>query len=55
MDKYIYLYGKKYLRCICCHHYNKAVSRCKLYDVACAIDDGCEEESIKQAEQEVVL
>jgi hypothetical protein len=53
MEKYIMLFGKKYLRCAACCHFNSYNSRCKLFDCWCASDDGCTEEFIQEKELEL--
>lgn len=50
-NKYIEMFGKKYLKCTSCSHFNNESNRCKMFDVACARDDGCTLETIKQAEK----
>jgi multimeric flavodoxin WrbA len=50
MDKYIELFGKKYLRCTACSHCDKNKMVCKMFNVACTKDDGCTEEHIKEEE-----
>lgn len=47
--EYIEMFGKKYLKCTSCDHYNSG--RCNLFECSCGDSDGCTENHIKQAEQ----
>lgn len=50
MSKYIELYGKTYLKCTACKHHNNQAGTCKLFNVSCSSGDGCQEKTIKDAE-----